>query len=98
MEKANWEHTTVLKELDTEEILRIKQEPGENIMIFGSGTLVEQLTNLGQLDEYHLMVNPVILGQGLPLFKNIRDRMNLKLFNTRTFRSGIVLLQYESDK
>ncbi len=98
MGKADWEHTTVLKELTTEEILRIKQEPGQNIMIFGSGSLVGQLTNLGLIDEYHLMVNPVLLGKGKPLFNNIKDRMNLKLFNTKTFRSGIVLLQYRCDK
>ena len=97
MEKADWEHTTVLKELNKEEIQRIKQEPGQNIMIFGSGSLVEQLTNLGLIDEYHLMVNPVLLGKGLPLFKNVQDRLNLKLFNSRTFRSGIVLLQYQPD-
>ncbi len=98
MEKADWQNTRVVKELNTEEILRIKQEPGQNIMIFGSGTLVEQLTNLGLIDEYHLMVNPVLLGKGKPLFNNIRDRVNLKLFNTETFSSGIVLLQYQPDK
>jgi dihydrofolate reductase len=98
MEKADWQNTTVLKELTTEELLRIKQEPGQNIMIFGSGSLVEQLTNLGLIDEYHLMVNPVLLGKGKPLFNNISDRVNLKLLNTKTFSSGIVLLQYERDK
>lgn len=97
MGKPDWQHTTVLKELTTEEILHIKQEPGNNIMIFGSGSLVEQLTNLGLIDEYHLMVNPVLLGKGKPLFNNVRNRLNLKLFNTRTFRSGIVLLQYQPD-
>ena len=95
LEKADWQHTRVVKELNKEEILHIKQEPGQNIMIFGSGSLVEQLTNLGLIDEYHLMVNPVLLGKGQPLFKNVRDRVNLKLFNTRTFSSGIVLLQYQ---
>lgn len=98
MAKADWQHTTMLKELNTEEILRIKQEPGQNIMIFGSGTLVEQLTNLGLIDEYHLMVNPVILGAGKPLFNNIKDKLQLKLFDTRMFRSGIVLLQYQREE
>ena len=68
------------------------------MMIFGSGTVVEQLTNLGLIDQYQLMINPVILGKGKPLFKDIKDRINLKLVNTKTFKSGIVLLQYQPDK
>ena len=69
--------------------------PGKNMMIFGSGTIVNQLTNLGLIDEYQLMVNPVILGKGKPLFKDIKDRMNMKLVKTKTFNNGIVLLQYQ---
>ena len=65
------------------------------MMIFGSGTLVEQLTKLGLVDEYQLMVNPVVLGKGKPLFNNITDRMNLNLVSSKTFKSGLVLLQYQ---
>jgi dihydrofolate reductase len=78
-----------------DEILKLKQQHGKNMMIFGSGTLVEQLTNLGLIDEYQLMVNPVILGKGKSLFKDSKGRINLKLVNTKTFSNGIVLLHYQ---
>ncbi len=94
--KADWQNTRVVKELTKEEILALKQEPGKNMMIFGSGTLVEQLTNLGLIDEYDLMVNPILLGKGKPLFQGINDRLKLKLANTKTFNNGVVLLQYQS--
>ena len=98
LEKADWNNTRVVKELTKEEILKLKQEPGKNMMIFGSGTLIEQLTNLGLIDEYQLMVNPVILGKGKPLFKGIKDRIHLKLADTKTFKNGVVLLQYQPGK
>src|SRR6266581_6735367 len=98
LEKAEWKNTRVVKELNKEEILKMKQQPGKNMMIFGSGTIVEQLSNLGLIDEYQLMVNPVILGKGKPFFKDIKDRINLKLVKTKMFSNGIVLLQYQPIK
>ena len=98
LKKADWQNAEVVKELTNEEMLKLKQQPGKNMMIFGSGTIVEQLTKLGLIDEYQLMVNPVVLGKGEPLFKNITDKINLKLANTKTFKSGIVLLQYQPVK
>ena len=95
LEKADWQNTEVVKELNKDEILKLKQQQGKNMMIFGSGTIVEQLTNLGLIDEYQLMVNPVILGTGRPLFTDIKDRITLKLVKTKTFSNGIVLLQYQ---
>ena len=98
LKKADWQKTEVAQEITKEEILKLKQLPGKNMMIFGSGTLVEQLTKLGLIDEYQLMMNPIVLGKGKPLFKNITDRMNLTLVNARTFKSGIVLLHYRPVK
>jgi dihydrofolate reductase len=98
LEKAHWQNTEVAQEISKEEILKLKQLPGKNMMIFGSGSLVEQLTKLGLIDEYQLMINPVVLGKGIPLFKNITDRLNLTLLQTRTFKSGLVLLQYQPVK
>ena len=98
LKKADWQNTEVVQELTKEEILKLKQLPGKNMMIFGSGTLVEQLTKLGLIDEYQLMLNPIVLGKGKPLFKDTTDRMNLTLVRAKTFKSGIVLLQYQPVK
>lgn len=95
LQTADWQNTEVSNELNKDEILKLKQLHGENMMIFGSGTIVEQLTNLGLIDEYQLMINPVILGKGKSLFKDIKDRINMKLVKTKTFSNGIVLLQYQ---
>jgi dihydrofolate reductase len=95
LKTADWQHTAVVHEITKEKILTLKQRPGKNMMIFGSGSLVEQLTNLGLIDVYELMMNPVVLGKGIPLFKNIRARINLTLVQTRTFKSGLVLLRYQ---
>src|SRR5262245_40069368 len=93
LKKADWQKTEVIKELNKEEILTLKQRPGKNMMIFGSGTVVEQLAKLGLIDEYQLMVNPIVLGKGKPLFKGV-PQLGLKLLETKRFKSGIVLLHY----
>jgi dihydrofolate reductase len=98
LKKADWQNTEVIQELTKEEILKLKQLSGKNMMIFGSGTLVEQLTKMGLIDEFQLMMNPVVLGKGKPLFNNITDRMNLTLVSSKTFKSGLVLLQYQPVK
>jgi len=93
-----WKNVKVLPEIKTEEIIKMKEHEGGDIAIFGSGTIVQQFTNLGLIDEYRLIVNPLILGSGKPLFKNIKNKLNLKLLNTRTFKNGNVLLCYEPTK
>jgi dihydrofolate reductase len=96
--KADWQNTEVMKAIHKDELLKLKQRSGKNMMIFGSGTIVNQLTKLGLIDEYQLMVNPVVLGTGQPLFKDIPAKINLKLVKTKTFNNGIVLLQYQPVK
>lgn len=95
LKRADWQKTEVIRELDKDQLLALKQSPGKNMMIFGSGTIVNQLAGPGLIDEYQLMVNPVILGQGKPLFQAGPDKIDLKLVNTKTFNNGIVLLQYQ---
>ncbi len=95
LEKAVWNNTGVIKEIKKEEILKMKQQPGKDIIIFGSGSIVSTLTKLGLIDDYLIFVNPVILGSGKPLFKDINDRINLKLLSTKKFNNGVVLLQYQ---
>jgi len=78
--------------MDQGELRNLKRE--EDITILGSGTIVQQLANLGLIDEYALIVVPIILGEGKPLFKDVR-KTNLRLVEQRAFRNGIVLLRYQ---
>jgi dihydrofolate reductase len=80
-----------------EEVLELKQQPGKDVFV-GSPGLIVSLTNLHLIDEYQLCVHPVIAGNGLPLFKNIHDSIDLKLLKTKTFGSGAVILYYEPIK
>lgn len=92
-EGPHWKNIKVFHEIKPEEIVELKEQEGRDIMIFGSGTIVQQFANLDLIDEYHLIVNPIILGAGKYLFKDVK-KMNLKLLDTRTFKSGNVLLTY----
>ncbi len=92
---AEWNNSTLLKEIVPEDISKMKQEPGRDMVIYGSASIVRALTNLGLIDEYQLLVHPIILGSGKPLFKDIEHRVNLKLVNTRTHPSGVVILHYQ---
>ena len=77
------------------EIIKLKKAPGKDILIFGSPTAVHSLMKEDLLDDYWLFVNPILLGQGIPLFKDIRDRRKLKFIASDTFPSGVVCLHYE---
>ena len=91
---VDWKNTKLKKEVIKEEVLELKQQAGENILV-GSPSLIVALTQLDLIDEYQLSVQPTVLGGGLPLFKNIKDRINLKLLKTKTFGCGAVMLYYE---
>ena len=97
LKNVDWKNTKLKKEVIKEEILELKQQAGKNILV-GSPSLIVALTQLDLIDEYQLAVQPIILGSGLPLFKNIRDRINLKLLKTKTFGCGAVTLYYEPTK
>jgi dihydrofolate reductase len=96
-EGPHWKNTKLFHEIKPQEIIGLKEEAGEGITILGSGTIVQQLTNLGLIDEYILQVNPVILGAGKNLFADV-EKMNLKLLEARTFKNGIVWLRYHPIK
>jgi dihydrofolate reductase len=95
LDKAEWNNTTLLKDITYEKITRLKQDPGKDLILFGSANLATTLINLNLIDEYRIMINPVILGAGTPLFMNVHKSINLKLVNSRVFRSGNVLLCYQ---
>ena len=92
---AEWNNSVLLREIDPDAIKHWKQEDGKDMLIYGSASLVQQLTNLGLIDEYQLLVHPVVLGGGKPLLKNITDKQRLKLVSAKPFRSGVVLLTYQ---
>lgn len=97
LQRVDWNNTTLKHELLKEEILGLKQQPGNNILV-GSPSMIVAFTQLGLVDEYQLCVHPVILGSGMPLFKNINESVSLNLQRTKTFGSGVVLLDYEPTK
>ncbi len=90
-----WRNSKLLTEINAAEIQALKEQPGKDIVIYGSGTIVQQLTGMGLIDEFRLMVAPVILGNGKPLFKDVK-KLNVKLTEARPFKSGNVLLTYTS--
>lgn len=97
---TGWKNTKLKKEIIKEEILELRQSGnsvGKNILA-GSPGLIAALAQLDLVDEYQLGVQPTILGSGLPLFKNIRNRTNLKLLKTKTFGCGAVMFYYEPQK
>ena len=95
MEKADWSNTRVTNNDPAVEIQRLKNEAGEGMMIFGSGSIITQLAPRGLIDEYQIIVNPVVLGGGRTMFEGIREMLHMELIKSRTFANGNVLLCYE---
>ena len=93
--KVEWHHTRLVKNNLSEELSRLKEQPGKNLMTFGSPQLVHTLIEHDLIDEYHINLNPILLGGGIPLFKNVKAKENLKLLTSKTFSSGVVGLHYQ---
>jgi len=91
---AAWKGSRLVRDHVPEEVARLKAQPGKDIAIFGSASLAATLTQHGLIDEYRIAVNPVVLGSGTALFKEGAERLNLRLLDTKVFRSGIVELRY----
>jgi dihydrofolate reductase len=98
LEKAAWNNTRLAKENTSRKILKLKQQPGKNIIIYGSGSIVSALMRWDLIDEYVLWVHPVVLGRGKPLFKGLPDGFKLKLAGTKIFNSGVVLIYYKAGR
>jgi dihydrofolate reductase len=98
LDKAEWNNSRLIKENAVDEVLKLKQQPGKDIAIFGSSDLAVTLAQNGVIDEYRIIVNPVFLGNGTSLLKGIKEKLNLKLLNARIFKSGNVLLYYAPEK
>ncbi len=95
---ADWSNTRLVRGNIEEEVLDLKKQNAKDLAVFGSADLLAELTRLNLVDEHRIMLNPVVLGQGMPLFKNPEHRLNMKLIAVREFRSGNVLLTYQPGK
>jgi len=98
LEKANWKNTRIIKNDIVEEIKKLKMENGKDMVVLGSGSIVNLFAEEGLIDEYQIMVHPVVIGEGTPLLKNIDHMMDLKLTVTKAFPSGVVLHCYKPGK
>ena len=94
LDKVEWKNTQLIKDNITEEITTLKQQPGKDLVIFGSPTLAHEFMRLDLIDEYQLTLNPVLLGRGTPLFENVETKSKLTLVNSTTLNSGVMGLQY----
>jgi dihydrofolate reductase len=95
---VEWNNTRLIKDNIPAEISKLKQQPGKDLVIFGSPSLAQTFMQLGLIDEYRLTVTPVVLGSGISLFKDVKNRIDLKLLEAKTFNSGVVTLHYQSDR
>jgi len=93
--KAGWHNTRIMSGDIVDAIKTLKRTGGKDMTILGSGSIVTQFADAGLIDDYMIMVDPVCLGEGTPIFKGLKQKLDLKLVSSRTFKSGVVLLNYQ---
>lgn len=98
LEKVEWNNSRLVKEDVEEEIKNLKQEPGKDMVILGSPRFAHYLMQLDLIDEYKITVSPVLVGSGLPLFQGLKEKVNLKLIENKTFDSGAIGLVYQTGR
>jgi dihydrofolate reductase len=96
--EPEWENTQVISGDIVKKIREIKKSPGKDMTILGSGSLINLLTDHGLIDEYQFMIDPVAIPDGTPVFKNIKQKLDLRLTGSKVFNSGVVLLNYQPSK
>ena len=97
LEKAEWNDSEIVSGVATEKIEKLKEDSKKGILIYGSASIVQQLGNLGLIDEYQLLVHPVLLSQGRKLFEDV-NKTGLKLLSSKAFKSGVMVLTYQPAK
>lgn len=95
LQKAEWNNSRLVESNVEEEVSRLKGQPGKDMVIFGSAMLASSLLQWGLVDEYRVILQPVLLGSGSPLFRDITERIRMKLMSAKSFGSGVVLLSYQ---
>ena len=96
LDQVTWNNTRLLKGDLVAEVKKLKEEPGDGLVIIGSGSLVAQLAPSGLIDEYQMVVNPLILGAGRTMFEGVKEKLKLTLTDSRAFKNGNVVLSYKS--
>jgi dihydrofolate reductase len=94
LDKIAWNNTRLVKTDMVSEIRKLKQESGKDLTVLGSGSIVSQLTQERLIDEFQILLNPVVIGTGKTMFEGVIDHIPLKLTKTRVFGNGNVLLSY----
>jgi len=95
LDKSEWERTVLAKGDLVDEITKLKKQNGKDLIAYGGATFVSSLIRYGLIDEFHLFINPAAIGDGLPIFKELDNRQNLRLVKSTSFECGIVVLHYE---
>ena len=95
LNKSALENTTFIKNIIKEDITKLKNQAGKDIVMFASPGLASQFMNLNLIDEFWFNINPAVLGSGKPLFKDIKKKHNLSLISTKKYKSGVVLVRYK---
>ena len=95
MDKAAWKNTKLVKGDIVETVRKLKEEPGKGMVIMGSGEIISQLAPEGLIDEYQILVIPIVLGKGRTMFEGMTKMLKLKLTSSRAFKNGNVFIRYE---
>ena len=95
LSEATWTNTTVVSTDAVKAIQKLKKSAGKNLTVLGSGSLVTQLAQAGLIDEYQILLDPIIIGQGMPLFPTLQDPMPLVLVTSRAFKKGQLFPTYQ---
>ncbi|MEJ6980424.1 dihydrofolate reductase family protein [Pedobacter sp. P351] len=95
MQKASWNNSRIISGNITDKIKKIKQTNGKNMTLLGSGSILTQFADARLIDRYQIMIDPVAIGKGASLFEDMQKPLDLNLTDTRTFKSGAILLCYD---
>ena len=95
LDRVDWANSLLIKGDAVVELRKIKEQPGKDLFIFGSADLSTTLIQNNLIDEYRIIINPILLGQGTPMFKGLKDPIRMQHIQTRSFRNGNVLLYYQ---
>ncbi|MBV6450166.1 MAG: putative protein YyaP [Anaerolineales bacterium] len=96
LQEAAWNNSKIINNNVSEELSMLKQQAGQDILIFGSSALVDSLMQYDLIDEYRLMIFPIVVGSGKRLFQDVSEKKSLQLIESKTFSSGVVVLSYKN--